>query len=99
MNGEEQSFSKDVETTAGTVRLGLSLPTGDTGLTAIELVPSKKARVAVDGRKKPVALKTWLKGGQLAEMNAAAREIMGLSMSSRFELADGQEVTLGAGPR
>jgi hypothetical protein len=57
------------------------------------------AAVALDGQKRPVALKKWLKGDQLAEINAAAREIMDLSMSSRFELADGQEISLGAGPR
>jgi hypothetical protein len=99
MGGQEQSFAKDVEATDTTVSVGLSLPVGETGLTSIELLPSKQAKVAVDGQKRPVALKKWLQGDQLAEINAAAREIMDLSMSSRFELADGQEISLGAGPR
>ena len=68
------------------------------GSPAIEFMPSKKTKVEVDGQKKPVALKQWLKGDQLAEINAAVRQIMGLSMASRFELADGQEVSLGAAP-
>jgi hypothetical protein len=95
---DEQSFEKDYQTSEGTIELGLSLPTGATGLTAIEFMPSKKAKVDVDGREKPVALKQWLKGDQPAEFSAAVRQIMGLSMASRFELAEGQEVSLGAAP-
>jgi hypothetical protein len=98
MDTHEDFFEKDVETTADTIALGLSLPTGATGITSIELLPSKKTEVDVGDQAKAVALKKWLKGEQLAEINAAVRELMSLSMSSRFELAEGQEVTLGNDP-
>lgn len=93
----EDFFEQGFETTDSTISMGLSLPTGATGLSSIELQPLKKTKVAVDNQKKPVTVRQWLKGDQLAEINDALAEILALSMSSRIELADGQEVHIGAG--
>jgi hypothetical protein len=79
------------------VSFGLSLPTGATGLTRVELVPVKDAEVAVDNLTEPVALSAWLAWDQPAEINAALAEILALSIPSRFELHDGQEVHIGSG--
>jgi hypothetical protein len=98
IDAQEDTFSKGFETTDRTLSLGLSLPTGATGLTSIEFAPAEEATVEVANSDKPVALDEWLQGGQLAEFNEAVAEILALSMSSRFELAESQEVSLGAPP-
>lgn len=98
MDSQVDSFGTDLEVTDATVSLGLSLPTGATGLAGIDLEPKAGAKVKVDGRKKPIALKSWLKGDQLDEINDALNELLTLSMPSRFELQEGQPVSLGAPP-
>lgn len=92
----EDFFEQGFETTDSTISMGVSLLTGASGISSIELRPAEGALVAVDSQGEPVAAAALAESGQLAEINAALAEILALSMSSRIELADGQEVHLGA---